>query len=149
MGRKKMALRAASKNGPRAVLTGWGGEAVPEPGENTGWEWRRLVSLLRELMRSGASGRWRRVSSPLATRQAENSSKNARDSLLTLQPIGRRRCRRKACGGIQWHQPMLRRLSGYAGISSRHVRGRLDIHTVGVRAPMGNTASRYAAHHGS
>ena len=93
MGQRKEALRAAIKDGPRAVLTGWGGEAVPEPGENTGWEWRRLVSLLRELMRSGASGRWRRVSSPLATRQAENSSKNARDSLLTLQPIGRRHSR--------------------------------------------------------
>jgi len=37
MGRHMVALRAAIKNGPRAVLTGWGAEAVPEPGENTDW----------------------------------------------------------------------------------------------------------------
>jgi hypothetical protein len=33
MGRHMVALRAAIKSGPRAVLTGWGAEAVPEPGE--------------------------------------------------------------------------------------------------------------------
>jgi len=36
MGRHMVALRAAIKAGPRAVLTGWGAEVVPEPGEKHG-----------------------------------------------------------------------------------------------------------------
>ena len=92
MGQRKEALRAPIEEGPRAALT-WRGESrVPEPSEKHGLG-EGKHSLLREPKRSGASGRWREDGSPPATRQAENSSKTAPDSLLTLQPIGGRRAR--------------------------------------------------------
>src|SRR2546423_749332 len=88
MGQRKEALCAPIEVGPRAALTRWGGRAVPEPGEKHGQGWMFILSLLRNHKRSGATGRWRGAGSPPATRRAENSSKNAPDSLLTLQPIG-------------------------------------------------------------
>jgi hypothetical protein len=45
-------------------------------------------SLLRKHKRSGAMRCCHTGGSPLATRPPENSSENAFDSLLTLQPIG-------------------------------------------------------------
>jgi hypothetical protein len=90
MGQRKEALRAPIEVGPHAALTRWGARAVPEPSEKHGLGEGRAISLLREPKRSGASGGWRGAVSPPAIRQAENSSKNASDSLLTLQPIGGR-----------------------------------------------------------
>jgi hypothetical protein len=72
----------------RAALTWRDGPRVQEPREKHGLSEGRIVSLLREPKRSGASGHWRDAGSPLTTRQAENSSKNALDPLLTLQSIG-------------------------------------------------------------
>ena len=90
MGQRKEALRASIEAGPRAALTWRGGPRVPEPSEKHGLGEGRAISPLREMKRSGASERWRGAIWPAATRQAENSSKNASDSLLTLQPIGGR-----------------------------------------------------------
>jgi|GEM_PF-3941193 len=49
-----------------------------------------ILSLLRNHQRSGARRRWLGTGSFSTTRPAENSSKKALDSLLTLQPIGGR-----------------------------------------------------------
>ena len=76
------------KFGPRAALTRWGVAEVPEPGKNTDKVWLLLLSLLRNHKRSGAIRHYLAGGLSRAAKQAENSSKNASDSRLTLQPIG-------------------------------------------------------------
>jgi hypothetical protein len=73
---------------PEAARVGGVRSRRPEASDQHGLGEGRELSLLREVKRSGAKGRWRRAVSPPATRQAEKASKNASDSRLTLQPIG-------------------------------------------------------------
>jgi len=92
-----------ARDGPKeggATRTDWG--RPPRGLDQVGWAegarterktragWGVSNQPLREPKRSGVSGRWRGAVSPPAMRQAENSSKTAPDSLLTLQPIGGR-----------------------------------------------------------
>jgi len=63
---------------------------VPEPGKNTDKVWLRWLSLLRKHTRSGAIRHYLASGLSRAAKQAANSSKNAPDSRLTLQPIGGR-----------------------------------------------------------